>query len=153
MVQAVCLLSYQILRIVVTCTALILPIFLPSSSSSFSDHPLEYSPALTQLVNCYILYYETTGNDRHIAVCIMKFLAVLSHLSLAAAVACPFGQLKEAGLLNEAELTKYEEVKRGGGHLEERAGSALLPITLPGLSLPLGGGLCEYLLLCSWPLH
>ena len=73
----------------------------------------------------------------------MKLVAVLSHLGLAAAVACPFGLLKEAGLLNEAELSKYEEVKRGGGHLEERAESALLPITLPGLSLPFGGGLCQ----------
>ena len=74
----------------------------------------------------------------------MKFLAVLSHLSLAAAVACPFGQLKEAGLLNEAELSKYEEVKQGSGHLEKRSKRALLPITLPALSLPFGGGLCEY---------
>ena len=83
----------------------------------------------------------------------MRFFAVLSHLSLAAAAACPFGQLKEAGLLNQAELSKYEEVKRGGGHLEERSKRALVPITLPGLSLPFGGGLREYPLSSSWARH
>ena len=74
----------------------------------------------------------------------MRVLIILSHLSLAAATACPFAQLGEAGLLNEAEQTKYEEIKRGGEHLEEGTSNGLQsPFTLPGLSIPLGGGLRE----------
>lgn len=67
----------------------------------------------------------------------MRVLIILSHLGLAAAGACPYAKLKAAGLLNDAEQSKYEEIKRDGGHLEKRA------ITLPGLSLNLGGGLRE----------
>ena len=71
----------------------------------------------------------------------MKVLTILCRFGLAAAVACPFGQFKKAGLLSEADLAKYEEIKRGGGHLEERSNDALLPITTTGLDLPFGGGL------------
>ena len=75
----------------------------------------------------------------------MKALTVLANLSVAAAVACPYGQLKKAGLLKRAELAKYEELKRDGGHIEQRSPDGLLPpIALPGLSLPLGGGLREF---------
>ena len=55
-----------------------------------------------------------------------------------------------AGLLKGPDLDKYNELKRSGGHLEERATDGLLPITLPitlpGLDLPLGGGLREFFL-------
>lgn len=72
----------------------------------------------------------------------MKVLTILANLSLAVAVACPYGQLKKAGLLDRAGLAKYEELKRSGGHLEERSSNGLLsPITVAGLPLTLGGGL------------
>lgn len=77
----------------------------------------------------------------------MKLLTILANLGLAAAVACPHRKLKEAGLLNEAVLAKYEELKRDGGHIEQRSSNGLLsPSTLSGLSLPLGGGLGEFCL-------
>ena len=69
----------------------------------------------------------------------MKILTALANLSLTAAVAaaCPYSQLKKAGLLNRAELAKYEELKRDHGHLEERSSNGLL-------ALPLGGGLGRF---------
>ena len=74
----------------------------------------------------------------------MKVLTVLTDLGLATAVACPYSQLKKAGLLNGAQLAKYEELKRDGSHIEQRSSNGLLPpITIPGLSLTLGGGLRE----------
>ena len=74
----------------------------------------------------------------------MKGLLILCRLGLITAAACPLEQLKEAGLLNEADLAKYEKIKRGGGHLEERANKELLPSVIsPSLTLPLGGGLSK----------
>ena len=67
----------------------------------------------------------------------MKILTVLANLSLAVAASCPYSQLKKAGLLNRAELAKYEELKRDRGHFEERSTNGLL-------ALPLGGGLGRF---------
>ena len=94
---------------------------------------------------------------------LVQALGVLSFVRLVSAAACPFGQAAEAGLLNEADLASYNAVKRDGvasesfselhrkgavpepnQALDERASNGPLPgSTLPGLTLPFGGGLCE----------
>lgn len=89
-------------------------------------------------------------------------VGVLCAAELASAIACPFGAAAEAGLLSDADLAKYKAVKRDGIASESfsvmqkkavtpdtrnavsgRASNGLLPITLPGSGLSLGGGLRE----------
>jgi len=90
----------------------------------------------------------------------VQALAALTAAKLASAIACPFGAVAEAGLLSDEDLAKYKAVKRDGiasepftsshkkdataeahNALSGRGANGLLPITLPGLALPLGGGL------------
>jgi len=87
-------------------------------------------------------------------------LAALTAAQLASAIACPFGAAAEAGLLSDADLAKYQAIKPEGiasepftslhkkdaiadtrNALSARTAQGLLPITLPGLALPFGGGL------------
>ena len=95
----------------------------------------------------------------------MRLLAVAVKvaglLKLASAAACPFGQAAEAGLLTKNDLAKYNSLKQdqlAEGSLSELHKKAINPaadqgpdkrgllpgLTLPGLSLPFGGGLCKY---------
>ncbi len=92
----------------------------------------------------------------------VQAFAALTAAKLASAIACPYGAAAEAGLPSDADLAKYEAVKRDGItsepftslHKKEvtletdvapriRAAQGLLPITIPGLTLQLGGGLRE----------
>lgn len=92
----------------------------------------------------------------------MRISAAPAGTKLASAIACPYGAAAEAGLLSDADVAKYEAVKRDGVtsepftslHRKEafsgthdaisvRTTHGLLPITIPGLTLPLGGGLCK----------
>lgn len=92
----------------------------------------------------------------------MQALVALTATKLASAIACPYGAAAEAGLLSDADVAKYEAVKRDGiasepftslhkkeafsethDALNVRMTHGFLPITIPSLALPLGGGLCE----------
>lgn len=76
----------------------------------------------------------------------VQVLATLTAAKLASAIACPYGAVAEAGLLSDADLLKCKAVKRVGIASEPFASmheKKAMPISIPSLTLPLGGGLRE----------